>query len=306
MNLIQTQQLNFSFGRQQVIKELNLAVPTNTIYGFLGPNGAGKSTTIKLLLGLLKSPKGSIHLFGKELSTNRKEILAQLGNLIETPSIYDHLTAWDNLKSLDFLFQKGKKRISEVLALVGLGHASRKKVKHFSLGMKQRLGIGMALFNDPELIILDEPVNGLDPSSIQEMRRLFLQLQELGKTLFISSHLLSEIEKVCNHVGIIQEGQLVYQGKMEDLLANTSKKVLIKTPNPKEAIQLIQGYLFEVDSNLNDNGSLLVKIGSREDFNHLVKLLVKNDIEIYDLTQKSASLEDIFLSKISQKEKMIE
>jgi len=216
--IIDTSGLTYNFGNQKVVDSLALQVEEGSIYGFLGPNGAGKTTTIKLLLNLLRVQEGSIRIFGKELKNNRVEILSQIGALIEQPALYLHLTGKENLLNRALLLQIPDKRVIEIIDLVKLTHAANKKSGQYSLGMKQRLGIGLALLSDPRLLILDEPTNGLDPAGIIAMRELLTSLNRgKGTTILISSHLLSEIDKLVTHAGIINKGSLVFQGTMTEL-----------------------------------------------------------------------------------------
>ncbi|MFN6086771.1 MAG: ABC transporter ATP-binding protein, partial [Fluviicola sp.] len=205
MNSIEIRQLNHQFDKQnKILHDLSISVPKGSIYGFLGPNGAGKTTTLRLVLGLLKRQNGSIKVFEKEMSSNRINNLKNIGSLIEMPSLYGHLNARENLEIYRKLYNLSKERVQEVLEIVDLAKTGKKKVKGFSLGMKQRLSIAIALLHSPELLILDEPTNGLDPNGIIEMRNLLKKLnEENGTTILISSHLLPEIEKIASHVGII-------------------------------------------------------------------------------------------------------
>ena len=212
--MITTENLSFSYTDKSVLKNINLKVPKGSIYGYLGKNGSGKSTTIKILLGLLRAQSGSIRYDGHPFTANT---LYRIGNLIESPSFYSHLTAYENLKYLDIVFHRGEDRITEVLSLVDLNGARDKKAKKFSSGMKQRLGIALALFHNPDILILDEPLNGLDPEGIHDMRKLIVRLHNEGKTILLSSHILSEIEKVCTHIGILDDGLLIYQGSIHSL-----------------------------------------------------------------------------------------
>ncbi|HEY4107639.1 ABC transporter ATP-binding protein [Puia sp.] len=204
-------------GDAPVLSGLDLRVPERSIYGFLGPNGAGKTTTLRLVLGLLKKQQGEIRVFGKPFAENRMAILPKLGSLIESPSVYSQLTAVENLRVLQKIYRCPPDRIGHVLRLTGLADTGKKKAGRFSLGMKQRLGIAIALLNDPALLILDEPTNGLDPEGIIEMRELFRELNRQGVTLLVSSHLLAEMEKLVTHLGIIHKGQLLFQGTLETL-----------------------------------------------------------------------------------------
>jgi ABC-type multidrug transport system ATPase subunit len=219
MLAIETKGLTHRFGRgETVLREIGLAVPQGSIYGFLGPNGAGKTTTLRLLLGLLRRQQGSIEVFGLPLEPNRIQILRRIGSSIETPSLYAHLTARENLAIWQTVFGCPAARIPEVLRLTGLGDTGKKRAGQFSLGMKQRLSIAIALLHEPPLLILDEPTNGLDPHGIVEIRDLLLRLnREQGTTIVISSHLLSEVERLVTHAGILHRGQLRSQGPLCEL-----------------------------------------------------------------------------------------
>lgn len=218
-NIIQTRNLNFSFsGKRKTLDSLSLNVPKGSIYGFLGPNGAGKSTTMRLLSGIIPDDSNSIELFGQPLNNQLPHVFNKVGCLVESPALYPHLTGYENLKYVAIIHHVSDKRIEEILQIVDLKQARNMKVKKYSLGMKQRIAIGMALMHDPDLLLLDEPVNGLDPAGIIDIRKLLIRLNhESGKTVFISSHLLSEIEKLCTHTGIISKGQLKYEGTMKEL-----------------------------------------------------------------------------------------
>jgi len=216
---LETKDLCHQFSTGQVaLNTVNLCVPEGSIYGFLGPNGAGKTTTLRLVLGMLKKQKGHISFFSEPFDANRIPILQKVGSLIESPSVYAHLSAEENLRVFQLIYRCPSERIGIVLRATGLTDTGRKKAGQFSLGMKQRLGIAIALLNDPRLLILDEPTNGLDPSGIIAMRELLKQLnKERGVTILISSHLLSEISKLVTHAGIISKGRLVFQGSMTEL-----------------------------------------------------------------------------------------
>lgn len=221
VHAIETQGLTHRFADgEPVLRALELRVPAGSIYGFLGPNGAGKTTTLRLVLGLLAQQAGTIHLFGRPLRRHRAELLRQVGSSIESPSLYGHLTARENLRVWQLVFRCPARRIDEVLALVGLAETGSKPAGQFSLGMKQRLGLAVALLHEPRLLVLDEPTNGLDPHGILEMRDLLLALnREHGTTIVVSSHLLSEVERLVTDVGIISRGELRFQGPLAALMA---------------------------------------------------------------------------------------
>ena len=210
--VIETSNLTKKFGKFLAVNSIDLQVPKGGIYGFLGPNGAGKSTTIRMLLGLMKETQGQVKVFGKSIKEDRRAILKRVGSMVETPSYYGHLTAYENLEVSRKILGVEKKEINRVLEIVKLMDVQHKAVKKFSLGMKQRLGIAQALLGNPELLILDEPTNGLDPSGIIEMRELIKSFPEkYGITVLISSHILSEIELIATHVGIINKGKLLFR-----------------------------------------------------------------------------------------------
>ena len=218
-NIIETHNLTKGTGSHLRVNHIDLRIPEGCVYGFLGPNGAGKTTTLKLLLGLLKPTGGSITFFGQQMTDrNRLSILKQTGSLIENPSFYGHLTGLENLQIVAKLKKAPASEITKVLETVRLYEQKDKKVKQYSLGMKQRLGIAMALLGNPRVLILDEPTNGLDPAGIQEMRDFIKNLPETHQmTVIVSSHLLSEMEQMADMVGIINHGNLIYQGTMESL-----------------------------------------------------------------------------------------
>jgi len=218
--IVHIEGLTHRFGHQTALDNISLAIPKGSIYGFLGANGAGKTTTLRLLLGLIKKQKGKITLFENDLMVNRISMLKKIGSLIEQPSLYSHLSGKENLHVFGLAYPYSRKRIDEVIKTVGLTVAADKKVKAYSLGMKQRLAIAIALLHDPELLILDEPTNGLDPNGIIDVRNLIKKLNSEGKTIIISSHLLSEVEKVATHVGIIHNGKIVFEGTPQTNLEN--------------------------------------------------------------------------------------
>jgi lantibiotic transport system ATP-binding protein len=277
---------------------LSLSVPKGSIYGFLGHNGAGKSTTIRLILGLIKPTMGSVEVFGLPFNNNQKTIYARVGALIESPSLYDHLSAFENLRVTATYLQIGKNRIDEVLEIVGLKNEGKKPIRAFSTGMKQRLGLALALLNDPELIILDEPTNGLDPQGIVELRGIIQKLNtDFGKTIFLSSHILSEIEMICSHVGIIKKGKKLFEGTIEDLkAANTeSMKVQLETNNYDKTMQFLTHENIAFSKNENAH-TLLLDLQNKNQISDLATKLVQNDIGIYELSIKNQRLEDLFLT----------
>lgn len=298
MESITTRDLSYTIGSKTILNNINLHIPEGSIYGYLGRNGAGKSTTIKLLLGLLEASSDTIFFWNKSIKQHRTDILANTGNLIESPCFYTKLTVSENLKYLDIIYGKGTKRIDEVLELVDLHTEKKKKASALSMGMKQRLGIAMAIFHDPKLLILDEPLNGLDPQGIFEMRKLFQYLNEQGKTIFLSSHILSELEKTATHIGIIEGGEMIFQGTKNELLSQVEREVILKVNQPDKALSVLQG---SFSAMLNNANKVSVKINDDKDFNFLLKSLIQNGIEIYDTESQSTNLEQIFINLISRK-----
>jgi lantibiotic transport system ATP-binding protein len=297
LNIIETKQLCYHFkSDQQILKSLNLSIPQGSIYGFLGPNGAGKTTTLKLVLGLLRNQTGEINLFGKEFKANRIEILKKTGTLIEQPSLYLHLTGKENLDVYRHIHQLRKEAVTNALANVGLTDAANKKAKAYSLGMKQRLSLAIALLHNPSLLILDEPTNGLDPNGIIEMRELIKKLNvELGVSIVISSHLLAEIERIATHVGIINKGILLFEGALTDLQALQQKQALlyIKTNNPNRTKEVLAQKFEDV---FIENNLVNLRYVDDDTNADIVKSLVENNVDIYEIVQIKKDLEQIFLN----------
>lgn len=296
MNSVEIRQLNHQFDKQnKILHDLSISVPKGSIYGFLGPNGAGKTTTLRLVLGLLKRQVGSIKVFEKEMSSNRINNLKNIGSLIEMPSLYGHLTAKENLEIYRKLYKLSKERVQEVLEIVDLAKTGKKKVKGFSLGMKQRLSIAIALLHSPELLILDEPTNGLDPNGIIEMRNLLKKLnEENGTTIMISSHLLPEIEKIATHVGIIHHGKMLFEGTMNDL--QVMKNVPVGITYHVSDLQKAK-ILFEQNSwsFKQENEFFQTAFETNELVAKQVKSIVDNGISVYSCVPKINDLEQIFL-----------
>jgi lantibiotic transport system ATP-binding protein len=303
---IETKDLNFSFGHgRKVVNELSLRVPAGSIYGFLGPNGAGKTTTIRLLTGMLLSNRDNIFLQGQSLQRGMPGIFQSLGALIETPSLYLHLTGKENLKVITTLRGLNSKHIDKYLEIVGLSHAAHRKAKEYSLGMKQRLGIAMALLPDPSLLILDEPANGLDPNGIIEIRELLKSLnRDHGKTVFVSSHLLAEIEKTCTHIGIINQGVLRYQGTLEEMKrsAHQTGEVLFRVPNAKEWMPRIQSLFAE--ARLLSFNEILFPFTDSEQVTRINRQLVSHDVPVSGI-QVHGGLEEWFMHIIDKDRKAI-
>jgi ABC-2 type transport system ATP-binding protein len=238
---LSTSALKKSYGRQPALTGLDLEVPSGVVYGFLGPNGAGKTTTMRLLTGLIRPNSGSISLLGQKFDRSRRDLLHDVGALIESPSFYPHLSARDNLRVMGATGRAVRMaRIDELLELMGLSDRAGDRVSHYSLGMKQRLGIAVALLNDPKLLLLDEPANGLDPQGIVKLRDTLKALAASGKTVFISSHILPEIQQMADIVGIVASGRLVTQGPLDELLAGQALvRVKVKPEESAAALAVV-------------------------------------------------------------------
>lgn len=291
---IETVGLNFNYGQQAIVKDLSLQVPNGSIYGFLGPNGAGKTTTIKILLNLLKSPADQVFIFGKEINSNRIAILKQIGSLVEQPAIYGHLSGKENLINRCLLLGIKKSKADEILTLVGLTDAADKKSSKYSLGMKQRLGIALALISDPELLLLDEPTNGLDPNGIIEIRNLMIELTtKHNKTILVSSHLISEIERTATHVGIINKGQLLFQGTIQELQLLNKPLLEIELDNAGEAATLLMEKGYEIVA--KTDAKISIPFVSRQESGTINTLLIQNNFTVSSLSQQRKDLENLFL-----------
>lgn len=296
---LETHDLRYRFGSgPDLLKGLNLRVPKGSIYGFLGPNGAGKTTTMRVLIGLLPDYRGKVEILGQSLEDQRLPILKRLGSLIEMPSLYSHLSAKDNLKVWQWVYGCSDNRLPEVLELVGLGHAGGKPAGKFSLGMQQRLGLAVALLHQPPLLVLDEPINGLDPEGIVDIRKMLIHInQAYETTILISSHLLAEMEKLAQVVGIIQQGQLRFEGKMEDLVQRRGRQQLVlfqTSDNAKAAeLSLAAGYSPE----LHENG-LTITVLHKEQTGSLIRLWTEGQVDVYEARPLASDLEDIFLTLI--------
>jgi lantibiotic transport system ATP-binding protein len=301
MYSIETADLLHKFSENETaLNSINLRVEEGSIYGFLGPNGAGKTTTLKLILGLLKKQQGEIFVFGKPFNGNRVETLRNIGSMIESPSIYGHLTAAENLEVLRKIYQCPKARIEEVLKLVGLAGTGKKRASQFSLGMKQRLSFAIALLHNPSLLILDEPTNGLDPNGIIEIRELLQNLnQNQGITVLISSHLLSEIERFVTHVGIINRGNLLFQGTLPELVNRRRQNsfIVFETDNDQASMAQL------TDAGLNprlEAGKPAIPVPDREQIADINRKLVTSGIKVYQISKIENDLEKIFLDVISE------
>ena len=297
-SIIKTTGLSYHYSKDvQTLFDINLQVQKGSIYGFLGPNGSGKTTTLSLLLGLLNNQKGDIEIFGQHLHSNRIDILKKIGSLVETPSLYGHLTAKENLEVYRKVYGASKARIAKVLDIVGLEDTGKKTAKNFSLGMKQRLAIALALLPNPELLILDEPANGLDPAGIIELRELIKKLNKVhGMTIVISSHLLGEVEKMVSHVGIILKGKMLFQGPLAELHSFQQKgaRLLIKSSDNLIAHRILQEYHPEAIGDV-----LSFPYEGDNQVAAINRTLLNNNLDVYLLHPRENDLEQLFIDLTS-------
>ena len=293
--VIRTRGLTKRFGSLTAVDSVDLDVPPGDVYGFLGPNGSGKTTMVRMLLGLVLPTSGTVEVLGAPIPRGARQVLHRVGALVEAPAAYGHLGARANLHLLDAAGPGGPRRtrrarIDEALEQVGLAGVGRRPVKAYSLGMRQRLGIAAALLRRPELLILDEPTNGLDPQGIHEIRDLLLQLNAAGTTVFLSSHLLAEVEQLCRRVGVVDRGRLVLQDSLAALRAPTGR-VVVRTPDPEWAVSLLDG-------SLRDRAGDRLWI-SAPDPAALNARLVGHGIRVSEIAEERRSLEDVVLAATS-------
>ena len=297
---IETHGLTKRFGSQLAVNQLDIAVPSGSVFGFLGPNGSGKTTTIRMLLGLASATSGEIRMLGSAMPQSLQSVLPRVGALVEGPAIYPFLSGRANLARLDSAdrFASSRTRTSRVdaaLDRVGLTHAARKKAHAYSLGMKQRLGIANALLTPRDLLILDEPTNGLDPQGTREMRNLIRSLAAEGTTVFVSSHLLAEIEQTCSHVAVMSAGRLVAQGTLDDLRAQGVTRVEVRTPDLDLAREVLARWGLESQPGPIDS-SLTAALTTSIPVEQLAEALVTAGVRLRGFTAEGASLEDRFVA----------
>jgi len=300
--ILEAKNLTKSFGLRKAVNNLNLEIPNGSVFGFLGPNGSGKSTTIRMMTALISPDVGEVFINGESIQKNGSKALSNVGALIERADFHKHLSAKTNLKMLARMDGTDFSNIQKVLDRTGLGSRANDKVKTYSQGMKQRLGIAQALMGNPKLLILDEPTNGLDPEGMKEIRDLVGELSSEGITVFISSHLLDEVQKICSHVAMISLGELIIAGKMEDLLRNSEMLMTeIHVDQTEKSINILSNFKW-VHRCDEKNGILRVSIAPNK-IAELVNILVQNKILVSAIIPKT-SLEDLYLSKIGIKSKV--
>ena len=286
--------LSKAYGKRLAVDRLDLQVNRGELFGFLGPNGAGKTTTIRMALGLIAPTNGSIEILGLEVRHNRSKVLPRVGALVESPALYGYLSGRNNLRAFgDLLGGVAEKRIDEVLDTVSLTGRDKDKVKTYSMGMKQRLGLGVALLNNPDLLILDEPANGLDPAGIVEMRDLLRALAAEGKTVFVSSHVLSEVQQICNRVAIINHGKLIRLAPVHELLESPGE-FEIKVDDPDALVVALKLQPWGQEARVEHG--LVISRAPESRGRDLIAFLVQNGHQPDSVGERQRDLEDIFLS----------
>jgi ABC-2 type transport system ATP-binding protein len=296
---IETSGLTRRYGNLTAVDHLNLNVSKGSIYGFLGPNGAGKTTTIRMLLGLIRPDEGDVTVLNESLLKNRLSVLKRVGALVEMPSLYPHLTGRENLEVTRRLRGVERRQISRALAIVNLEKDADRKAREYSLGMRQRLGLAVALLSEPDLLILDEPTNGLDPAGIHEMRALIRRLPaEHDITVFLSSHLLSEVEQVASHIGIVRKGKLLFQGPLAEFQAERQEYIELELNRTDEASHFLAKSGWQVLHNGGDK--LHVQASGRASAAQLNRMLVNEGFEVFRLSIERPSLEDAFLKMTNE------
>lgn len=293
--ILETKELTKKYSNTTVVDNVSLTVKQGDIYGFVGKNGAGKTTFIRMLLGLTNKTSGSFRFFdGEAVNSTRKRI----GSLVESPALYKNMSAKDNLALYCTMLGEDKSTIDNILETVGLSDTGKKKAADFSLGMKQRLGIAMALVGDPDFLILDEPINGLDPKGIVEVRSLLLSLQSQGKTIFISSHILGELEKIATNYGIISSGKLIEEISCEELAKKCGIRTVIKTSDPQKTLEILKK-AFKEDELLLSSKSVIVKT-EISDIGKITHDLFNAGITVKGIKTDESSAEDYFIKRMEE------
>jgi ABC-type multidrug transport system ATPase subunit len=298
MNVVlETKDLIKIYGKMKVVDAVNITAYEGEVYGFLGPNGAGKTTTLGMTLGLVHPTAGEVHVLGERVTPNHVHALKEVGALLGAPAFVPYLSAWDNLDLVARLSPNvDKKRIAEVLELVGMNDAARRKVGKFSTGMKQRIGLAMALLHRPRFVILDEPTNGLDPAGMREIRQLLRSLAENGTTVLLSSHLLNEVQQVCDRIAVLNKGRVVIQGRVDELLSAQKPSVRLMVNDVRATLRALETLADIENLQTSDNTIVIMGVTSQAVMNHLLQ----NHIVPDEITSQKSDLESLFMDVTSE------
>ena len=299
MNVLEVKGLKKVIGKREIIKDLNFSVKEGEIYGFLGPNGAGKTTTIRMLVGLILPTAGEVKICGENLKNNKEKALKDVGAVVENPELYKYLSGRENLMQIARIRGVSKEEVQDLIKLVGLENRINDKVKKYSLGMKQRLGIAAALIGNPKLLILDEPTNGLDPSGIIDFRKIVKQAaKERGMAVFVSSHILSEVQQLCDRVAFINNGVIKAVEDMNQAVTGTEKEslTLVTSSKKEKVIDILRNQPFVLTSEINEAGiNIVVQSGTTPE---LVKALVKSDVLVEEIYRNREGLEQRYMELV--------
>ena len=299
MNVLEVKGLKKVIGKREIIKDLNFSVKEGEIYGFLGPNGAGKTTTIRMLVGLILPTAGEVKICGENLKNNKEKALKDVGAVVENPELYKYLSGRENLMQIARIRGVSKEEVQDLIKLVGLENRINDKVKKYSLGMKQRLGLAAALIGNPKLLILDEPTNGLDPSGIIDFRKIVKQAaKERGMAVFVSSHILSEVQQLCDRVAFINNGVIKAVEDMNQAVTGTEKEslTLVTSSNKEKVIDILRNQPFVLTSEINEAGiNIVVQSGTTPE---LVKALVKADVLVEEIYRNREGLEQRYMELV--------
>ncbi|AQM59852.1 MULTISPECIES: ABC transporter ATP-binding protein [Clostridium] len=299
MNVLEVKGLKKVIGKREIIKDLNFSVKEGEIYGFLGPNGAGKTTTIRMLVGLILPTAGEVKICGENLKNNKEKALKDVGAVVENPELYKYLSGRENLMQIARIRGVSKEEVQDLIKLVGLENRINDKVKKYSLGMKQRLGLAAALIGNPKLLILDEPTNGLDPSGIIDFRKIVKQAaKERGMAVFVSSHILSEVQQLCDRVAFINNGVIKAVEDMNQAVTGTEKEslTLVTSSKKEKVIDILRNQPFVLTSEINEAGiNIVVQSGTTPE---LVKALVKSDVLVEEIYRNREGLEQRYMELV--------
>ncbi|WP_196140357.1 ABC transporter ATP-binding protein [Aliikangiella sp. G2MR2-5] len=298
-NVIELDSVTKALGGIKILKNLNLKVPDKSVFAFLGNNGEGKSTTIRILTGLIKADSGSVYVLGKRLPEQSIEIRRQLGCIVDSPALYPQLNGEEFLRIGCYLKKLGMREIDHVLDIVDLANARFNKIEHYSLGMKQRLALAMALLGKPRLLILDEPTNGLDPSGMQEIRELICSLpQKLGCSVFVSSHLLDEVEKMATHVAVLEGGNVLQQAELSNIVNQQTGQLRLEVSNSSNAQGILKSR--SIEAYIQSENQIIIKDIESQDIAQINRYIIESGIELLQSIYSKPSLEDWFLTATSK------